>query len=288
MQVTSSHVSIWFDFPASYDEYTALVKFGNVASEHVKRAVSVVQPQFSAAQQNPSAEQQSRFGVLVTHHLPAWMSLHTGGSRQGHPRYTGAQQWEGSGVARSGDQPVSRSSTHEMQKLFNCFVLKKESVCNFCAHLCTLYYFFVLFVSFCALLLFGSLCTIAHLLITFCTLQHTLTLSHMCSLHFSHFLHFLNFLHFLTIFLQCLQVLHFFTFLPVVHFSRFKIYTFYTFYILFYTLYTFLLHFYCIFDIFDIFDTLCLHLFFTHFLTLFTFLKFLHFFYTFHTLCTPS
>ena len=36
MQVTSSHVSIWFHFPASYDEYTALVKFGNVASEHVK------------------------------------------------------------------------------------------------------------------------------------------------------------------------------------------------------------------------------------------------------------
>ena len=25
-----------FIFPASYDEYTALVKFGNVASEHVK------------------------------------------------------------------------------------------------------------------------------------------------------------------------------------------------------------------------------------------------------------
>ena len=36
MQVTSSHVSIWFHLPASYDEYTALVKFGNVASEHVK------------------------------------------------------------------------------------------------------------------------------------------------------------------------------------------------------------------------------------------------------------
>ena len=26
--------------PASYDEYTALVKSGNVASEHVRRAVS--------------------------------------------------------------------------------------------------------------------------------------------------------------------------------------------------------------------------------------------------------
>ena len=42
MQVTSSHVSFWFDFPASYDEYTALVKFGNVASEHVKSAISIV------------------------------------------------------------------------------------------------------------------------------------------------------------------------------------------------------------------------------------------------------
>ena len=34
------HVSIWCGFPASYDEYTALVKVGNVASEHVRRAVS--------------------------------------------------------------------------------------------------------------------------------------------------------------------------------------------------------------------------------------------------------
>ena len=33
------HVSIWFGFPASYNEYTALVKIGNVASEHVRRAV---------------------------------------------------------------------------------------------------------------------------------------------------------------------------------------------------------------------------------------------------------
>ena len=32
MQVTSSHVSIWCHLLASYDEYTALVKFGNVAS----------------------------------------------------------------------------------------------------------------------------------------------------------------------------------------------------------------------------------------------------------------
>ena len=120
MQVTSSHVSIWYDFLASYDEYTALVKFGNVASEHVKSAISVVQPQLSAAQQKPSAVQQNRVGALVTHHL-AWMSHHTSGSWQGHPRYnrcpTVGRPW----VARSGDQPVSSSSTHEMQKLFNIF-----------------------------------------------------------------------------------------------------------------------------------------------------------------------
>ena len=36
MQVTPSHVSIWCNLRASYDEYTALVKIGNVASEHVK------------------------------------------------------------------------------------------------------------------------------------------------------------------------------------------------------------------------------------------------------------
>ena len=112
MQVTSSHVSIWFDFPASYDEYTALVNFGNVASEHVKRAISVVQPQLSAAQQNPSAEQQNRVGALVTHH-PAWMSHHTGGSWQGHPRNTGAQQWEGRGWP---DQEISQSAAHRRMK----------------------------------------------------------------------------------------------------------------------------------------------------------------------------
>ena len=118
MQVTSSHVSIWFDFLASYDEYTALVKFGNVASEHVKSAISVVQPQLSAAQQKPSAMQQNRVGALVTHH-PAWMSHHTGGSRQGHPRYTGAQQWEGRGWPDQEISQSSSSSTHEMLKLFN-------------------------------------------------------------------------------------------------------------------------------------------------------------------------
>ena len=112
MQVTSRHVSIWYDFLASYDEYTALVKFGNVASEHVKSAISVVQPQLSAAQQKPSAVQQNRVGALMTHH-PAWMSHHTGGSRQGHRCPTVGRPW----VARSGDQPVSSSSTHEMQKV---------------------------------------------------------------------------------------------------------------------------------------------------------------------------
>ena len=110
--VTSSHVSNWSHFLASYDEYTALVKFGNVASEHVKIAISVVQPQLSAAQQNPSAGQQNGVGALVTHH-PAWMSHHTGGSRQGHPRYTGAQQWEGRGWP---DQEISQSAAHRHMK----------------------------------------------------------------------------------------------------------------------------------------------------------------------------
>ena len=115
-KVTSSHVSIWYDFLASYDEYTALVKFGNVASEHVKSAISVVQPQLSAAQQKPSAVQQNRVGALVTHH-PAWMSHHTGGSRQGHPRYTGAQQWEGRGWP---DQEISQSAAHRHTKCKSC------------------------------------------------------------------------------------------------------------------------------------------------------------------------
>ena len=94
-----------------------MVKFGNVASEHVKSAITVVQPQLCAAQQNPSAKQQNRIGALVTHH-PALMSHHTGGSRKGHPRYTGAQQWEGRGWP---DQEIGQSAAdrHEMQKLFN-------------------------------------------------------------------------------------------------------------------------------------------------------------------------
>ena len=119
MQVTSSHVSIWYDFLASYDEYTALVKFGNVTSEHVKSAISVVQPQLSAAQQKPSAVQQNRVGALVTHH-PAWMSHHTGGSRQGHPRYTGAQQWEGRGWP---DQEISQSAAHRYTKCKSCLTV---------------------------------------------------------------------------------------------------------------------------------------------------------------------
>ena len=34
------HVSTWLIVPASYDEYSALVKSGNVASKHVWRAVN--------------------------------------------------------------------------------------------------------------------------------------------------------------------------------------------------------------------------------------------------------
>ena len=122
MQVTSNHVSIWYDSLASYDEYTALVKFGNVASEHVKSAISVVQPQLSAAQQKQSAVQQNRVGALVTHH-PAWMSHHTGGSRQGHPRYTGAQQWEGRGWP---DQEISQSAAHRHTKCNSCLTVSDK------------------------------------------------------------------------------------------------------------------------------------------------------------------
>ena len=124
MQVTSSHVSIRYDFLVSYDEYTALVNFGNVASEHVKSAISVVQPQLSAAQQKPSAVQQNRVGALVTHH-PAWMSHHTGGSRQGHPRYTGAQQWEGRGWP---DQEISQSAAHRHTKCKSCLTKSKKII----------------------------------------------------------------------------------------------------------------------------------------------------------------
>ena len=94
-----------------------MVKFGNVASEHVKSAISVVQPQLSAAQQNPSAKQQNRVGTLVTHHLLPGMSHHTGGSRQG-PHGTPVPN---SGKAMGG--PIRRLAsqqlidTFEMQKL---------------------------------------------------------------------------------------------------------------------------------------------------------------------------
>ena len=78
-----------------------------------------------SVQQNPSAEQQNMVGALLTHH-PAWMSHHTGGSRQGHPRYTGAQQWEGRGWP---DQEISQSAAHrhEMRKLFNRVMTPKCS-----------------------------------------------------------------------------------------------------------------------------------------------------------------
>ena len=57
-------------------------------------------------QQNSSAEQQNRVGVLVTHHL-AWMSHHTGGPGKDTRCPTAGRPW----VARSGDQPVSSSPT---------------------------------------------------------------------------------------------------------------------------------------------------------------------------------
>ena len=95
-----------------------MVKFGNVAIEHVKSAISVVQPQLSAAQQNPSAEQKNRVGAFGTHH-PAWMSHHTGGSRQGHPRYTSAQQWEGRGWP---DQEIGQSAADRQTNSKSCLI----------------------------------------------------------------------------------------------------------------------------------------------------------------------
>ena len=98
-----------------------MVKFGNVASEHAKSAISEVLPQLSAEQQNPSAKQPNRVGALVTHH-PAWMS-HTDRSRQGHPRYTGAQQWEGRGWP---DQEISQSAAHRHETKKKGQTEKKE------------------------------------------------------------------------------------------------------------------------------------------------------------------
>ena len=118
MQVTSSHVSIWYDFLASYDEYTALVKFGNVASEHVKSAISVVQPQLSAAQQKPSAVQQNRVGALVTHH-PAWMSHHT----VGPGKDTHGTPVPNSGKAVGG--PIRRSASQQLIDTRNAKVVQQ-------------------------------------------------------------------------------------------------------------------------------------------------------------------
>ena len=66
---------------------------------------SVVQLQLSAAQQTPSAVQQNKVDALETHH-PAWMSHEISDSRQGHPRYTGAQQWQS---RRWSDQDTNKS-----------------------------------------------------------------------------------------------------------------------------------------------------------------------------------
>ena len=57
----------------------------------------------STASAQFSAAQQKRVGALVTHH-PAWMSYHTGGSRQEHPRYTSAQTVGRPWVARPAEQ----------------------------------------------------------------------------------------------------------------------------------------------------------------------------------------
>ena len=75
-------------------------------ASHFTAMLSTASAQFSAAQQNPSAEQQNRVGALVTHH-PAWMSHHTGGSRQGH---------HGTPVPNSGKAvagPIRRSASQQ-------------------------------------------------------------------------------------------------------------------------------------------------------------------------------
>ena len=68
-------------------------------ASHFTAMLSTASAQFSAAQQN-------RVGALVTHH-PAWMSYHTGGSRQGHPRYTSAQTVGRPWVARPAGQSAA-------------------------------------------------------------------------------------------------------------------------------------------------------------------------------------
>ena len=50
-------------------------------------------------------------------HHPAWTSHHTGGSRQGHPRYIGAQQWRGRGWP---DQEISQAAAHRLTQSKSC------------------------------------------------------------------------------------------------------------------------------------------------------------------------
>ena len=66
------------------------------------------------------SEQQNRVGVLVTHH-PAWMSHHTGGSRQGHPV-------PNSGKAVGG--PIRRSTSQQLTdtKCKSCCTETKEKL----------------------------------------------------------------------------------------------------------------------------------------------------------------
>ena len=107
MQVTSSHVSIWFDFLASYDECTALVKFGNVASEHVKSAISVVQPQLSATQQKPSACSRKGLVLWWLIILPGWVITPVGPGKDTH----------GTPVPNSGKAvggPIRRSASQQL------------------------------------------------------------------------------------------------------------------------------------------------------------------------------
>ena len=68
--------------------------------------------QYSLSSVQFSAAQQKRVGALMAHH-PAWMSHHTGGSRQGHPRYTGAHTVGRPWVARSADQSAAARPTQK-------------------------------------------------------------------------------------------------------------------------------------------------------------------------------
>ena len=89
---------VLFVFLLSVPFFFCLVK--NDCPCQVQTAMlSTASAQFSAAQQN-------RVGALVTHH-PAWMSYHTGVSRQGHPRYTSAQTVGRPWVARPAGQSAA-------------------------------------------------------------------------------------------------------------------------------------------------------------------------------------